>query len=87
MNAVAELARLGTATVYEAAGRRGLHGYAQFLAGYGDDSTVDVSAVVGAGAASMDASMGDTATRAIVVGVTTGVLTFLLNRWLGKVLG
>lgn len=67
-----------------------MQGYAAFLASggmYGDDSIADVSAVIGAEAAAIDSTAGDMAWRSITIGVTTGVLTFLLNRWLGKVLG
>jgi hypothetical protein len=71
-------------------GHRGLAGYAQFLAGgmggMGDGSAA-ATAIIGAETAAMDSSSGDAASRAIFIGVTTGVLTFLLNRWLGKVLG
>jgi hypothetical protein len=69
-----------------AMGPQGLSGYAQFLAGYGD-TAADVSSVVGAETAAMDSAMGDTALRSIAIGVTTGVVTYLLNRWLGKVFG
>lgn len=75
-----------------AAGRHGLNGYAQFLAGYGDASSdatasLAIGSVVGAETAELDSMGGDPAWRAIAIGVSTGVLTFLLNRWLGKVLG
>ncbi len=60
----------------------GLQGYAGYLAGYGD-STADVSSIVaGEVAGEMDSASGDAVLRAIGVGVATGVITFLLNRWL-----
>lgn len=63
---------------------QGLHGYAQHLAGYGD-ATADVSSIVaGEVAGEMDSSSGDATLRAIGVGVATGVITFLLNRYLER---
>lgn len=63
-------------------GATGMQGYAQYLSGHMADGSVDVGAAVGAGTAVFDAESGDTAMRAIAIGVATGVVTFLLNRWL-----
>lgn len=69
-------------------GQQGLNGYAQYLAGYGDDATAaSVSSMIGAETAGeMDSASGDGTIRAITVGVATGVLTFLINHWLQKTL-
>jgi hypothetical protein len=66
-------------------GHGGLQGYAQFLGGGGGDPSAEVSSIIGAETAAMDSAGGDAAFRAIAIGVTTGVVTFLINRWLGKV--
>lgn len=62
---------------------QGLQGYSAFLAG---DPGVpeELGAVVGAEAAAFEAEPG--IGRAVLIGVATGALTFLVNRWLGKVL-
>jgi hypothetical protein len=66
-------------------GRNGLQGYSAYLAGAGDD----IGSLVGATTAAYesDSSPGASASRVIFIGVATGVLTFLVNRLLGKVLG
>jgi hypothetical protein len=65
--------------------RQGLSGYAAYL--MGADPGVEMGALVGAGgAAAYDSAQGANAMNAILVGVTTGALTFLINRWLSKVL-
>lgn len=66
-------------------GRNGFQGYAAYLAGEEPEYVSDGSAETGAGVAAYDASQGSTAMRSILIGVTTGALTFILNRWLGKV--
>ncbi len=71
-------------------GPRGMQGYAAFLAG-AEDGTLDVSpssdvgSVVGAGTAAFESTTGASAAKAILIGVATGALTFLVNRWLGRI--
>lgn len=63
---------------------QGLHGYAQHLNGYGDTAST-VSSMIGAETAGeLDSASGDGTIRAITVGVATGVITFLLNRYLER---
>jgi len=65
-----------------AQGNRGLQGYAEFLGGASD---AEVGALVGAGTAAMSDSAGpSSAWRSIGIGVATGALTFLLNRYLER---
>jgi hypothetical protein len=67
--------------------RQGLEGYAAFLAGEESVSPNELGSVVGAGTAAYETSAGVNPARAVFIGVATGALTFLVNRWLGKVLG
>jgi len=67
-----------------AQGAHGLQGYAEFLNGYGDGE--ETGALVGAGAAALNDATGSPAWRSIGIGVATGVITFLANHWLGKML-
>lgn len=64
------------------------HYVSSSMSGYGD-TIIDpaISSIVGAEVAAEDSSGGAGPFNSIAVGVATGVLTFLLNRWLGKVLG
>lgn len=53
--------------------------YQQYLAGGVED-------IVGAEVAASSADHGSSAARAIAIGVATGVLTLLINRWLESAL-
>lgn len=64
-------------------GNQGLQGYAEFLSGYGEDT---FSPVLGAETAAMDDEAGVPVWQSIAIGVTTAALSFLVNRWLSKVL-
>lgn len=86
----------GSAINYDAMRRRrarwngqGLQGYASFLLGDASLPGLEESgAIVGASeAAGIDNIGGSSAARSIAIGVATGAITFLLNRWLAKVLG
>lgn len=66
-------------TFYQRPRRRRLS-YQEYLAGGADEV---IAAEV---AASSDSSGGSSAWRSIGIGVATGVLTLLVNRWLGQLL-
>lgn len=70
-----------------ATGPQGLQGYAAFLAGDPGDPSAQVGAIVGAEEAAYLDQSGSSPWRSIMIGVATGAATFLVNRWLGKVLG
>lgn len=69
-------------------GRQGLQGYAAYLMGAdagGADAGAETSAIMGAEIGAYE-DQGNSALRSIAIGAATGVVTFLLNRWLSKVL-
>jgi hypothetical protein len=66
--------------------RNGMQGYAAYLSGFGEGGD-EISPLVGAATAAYEADGRSDVARAVYIGVATGVLTFLVNRFLGKVLG
>ncbi len=63
-------------------GNRGLQGYADFLTSV--DPSTDAGAINGATSAAMADVAVPNAWRSIAIGVTTGAITFLLNRFLER---